>query len=121
MEFAMEKYQISFGMGWAEGKSWIVPGMQAGSGVSTLYFVVQLHPKRQYIKPMFYSLTTLVFHGYAKTSAFISKLLFTLRRANKALKTETENGSSAPTIWVYRQFETVEWKYWDDCIEDFYY
>lgn len=47
---------------------------------------------------MFYSLTTLVFHGYAKTSAFISKLLFTLRRANKALKTETENGSSAPTI-----------------------
>lgn len=62
--------------------------MQARSAVCTLYFVVQLHPKRQCVRPMFYRLMTLVFHGYVKTSAFISKLLFTFIHARKDSKTE---------------------------------
>lgn len=66
--------------------------------VCTLYFVVQLHPKKQCVKPMFYRLMTLVFYSYVKTSAFISNSLFTFIYTRKGLKT---NSGYNATIWVY--------------------
>lgn len=98
-------------MSWEAGKSWTAPGMQGGSAVSTLQFII--HTKRQYIRPMFSRLLIPVIHGYVKTLTPILKLLFTLIHAKEALKTETEAGYSATTIWVYTWGEILQWNYWD--------